>query len=131
MKKLLFLLLVVILAGVSVVPAYADSGPNPDVPIGVCLAYVNAPARYGGSIKASGGVGCTEIVPWIRVVGQMIDNQGHTFWPTPATKQCSGVNSCSWNVSTSYISGRSWRSMTSGYWTTGNDYKQSNLVYIP
>lgn len=132
MKKLFFLLLVVILAGVNVVPAYAD-GPNPNVPIDVCLAYVTAPYRSGSNIKASGGVGCTEVVPWIKVVGQMIDDQGHTFWPTPLTKTCSGKNNCAWNVSTSYAgkSGRTWTSMTSGYWTTGNDYAQSSSVYIP
>ena len=125
----------VVLAGISVAPAYADSGPNPgpDVPIGVCLAYVTAPAKSGGNIKASGGVGCTEKVPWIRVVGQMVDNQGHVFWPSPATKTCSNKNNCAWNVSTSYAgkSGRNWQSRTSGYWSTGNDYEQSAWVSIP
>lgn len=135
MSTKVFRIIVVLLLGLLIIAA--DAGPS----IGdrgtrsYCAAYSSPPYRSGSYVKGLGGLYCTQPVGTLRVVVQVRDwgEEGDSVVRTSAaaTKTCYNTDECEATVSLSYIGGRYYQTITSGYWGPYSSYHESSLIYIP
>lgn len=124
------LLVCIVLASMNFFTNYAksDSGIGP---LGDnCAAYATTPYKSGSVIIGGGKVECGNPQN-IRVVYALQDNAGHQ-WPVPSgEKTCSNSYTCTWQQTAPYVSGRSWRSSTSGYAMNWQGFMTTIYTPIP
>ena len=103
---------------------------TPDESVGDCTTYANDPFKSGSSVLGSGGVSCLYTQSVIQVVVTVYDvTAGNRS--SQGTNSCPGGSSCSATSGTvSFVSGHSYRTEVSVYFSSSNQYAQSPDIRI-
>ena len=129
-KKMFNLLMTCVVIFMPVFSVKAEGITVPPIPLYPpdCGAMANTPYRSGNLIVGSGGLNCTSTKVQIDINVELASsNGGHTY----NSLTCYNTRSCTVTVTTTYVSGLSWQTRTSGYTQGYQWYNSSAWQYIP
>lgn len=99
----------------------------PQIPLD-CGIDANTPYKSGSNVVGVASISCATSHSSIRIVAQVIDSTGRSGIASDVT--CYNTDICTATAYLSYVTGRTWKTASSGYYAGQNIYYESDYVRL-